>query len=503
MNVLNRRPSASQCDPTDAQHIRRGSIALASTTAVVVSSTAVKDDRLIIASARAIQSLAPAVSGLANLSAEIAAADRAIRRGYFTPDEDELVRDRFAHYLGARAALLQTIHDLEPIALADPRGTVVDSDTRLRAFVIGYTAVCLLVRAASTLIDQLAGHSLVQRKLNEAEPCYGIGRKQYTSIYKSLTNPRNALRIREVRQAADQMRDEIDALADDPLMAPVIVQLREAEPFVQRRFRDYARMRLRYRLHSWRRRRASAAQQALFTMMELVSRVIADIHNPFAPDRLTGDMRRCIEDQLEPGDVLITRHDTAFSNLFLPGFWPHSSLHIGPAARRDAMRIEIDHERAARWVDPIRVLEARKDGVLFRPLTDTLAVDAALVLRPMLDSSLIARALSRAVRHEGKLYDFEFDFNRSDRLVCTEVVYRAYHGLGGIEFQLSQRAGKTVLTAEDIVTLALHRRGFEAVLLYGADRGDESIYSGDDAMTRLTSIRAASDLPRGAAAVRA
>ncbi len=449
---------------------------------------AVEHEQTIAAASRSIQSLAPAVGGLADLSAERIACERAVSRGYFTPDEDEFVRHRFAQYLGARAALLQTINELEPIA--NPHdGSIIDEHTQLRAFVIGYTAVCLLVRAAHTLVAELANHKLIQRKLNEAEPTFGIPRKQYTTIYRALTSPRNALRIRRVRHLAEQRRAEIDALADDPLLEPVLEYLRDAEPFVYRRFRDYARARLSYRWHSWRRRRASAMQQSLFAIMELGGRVVADIHSPIAPHRLNDSIRAEIESILEPGDVLLSRHDTAFSNLFLPGFWPHSSLHIGPEAQRELLCIEVDALRAARWVDPIRVLEARKDGVLFRPLIDTLAVDALLVLRPTVDTPTIAKAISRAVQHEGKLYDFEFDFFRSDRLVCTEVVYRAYHGLAGIEFALSERAGKTVLTAEDIVTLGIEKRGFDPVLLFGVEWGDETIYTGADVTPKLTELR--------------
>lgn len=414
-----------------------------------------------------------------------------MERGWFTPDEDECVRQRFAQYLTARAALLQTIAELDPIALPE-KGAKVDSDVQLRAFVIGYTATCLLVRAANAIVDQLAAHKVVQRKLNEAEPNFGIPRKQYTAIYKSLTSPTNALRIRHVRTMAGELRDEIESLANDPVMGSVVEILRECESCVHRRKRDFVLAHLRYRWHSYRRRRASAIQQALFALFEFGGRIVADIRYPHERNRVDDNIRSEIELFLQPGDVIVSRHDDQLSNLFLPGFWPHSSLHLGKSAARQTLQVEVDAEHNAKLIDPLCVLEARKDGVLFRPLTDTLAVDAVLVLRPMCDQPTIAQAIKRAIRHEGKLYDFEFDFFRSDRMVCTEVVYRAYHGLGGIEFQLSERAGRPTLTAEDIVTLGVEKRGFQPVLLYGVDEKDTRIYTGDDAARKLESQRSAS-----------
>jgi hypothetical protein len=72
--------------------------------------------------------------------------------------------------------------------------------------------------------------------------------------------------------------------------------------------------------------------------------------------------------------------------------------------------------------------------------------------------------------HEGKPYDFDFDFTRSDRLVCTEVVYRSYEGVGGLRFELTRRAGRLTLAAEDLLNMALERNGFELLAIYAPGR---------------------------------
>ena len=97
------------------------------------------------------------------------------------------------------------------------------------------------------------------------------------------------------------------------------------------------------------------------------------------------------------------------------------------------------------------------------PLCETLAVDAAAVVRPRLAATDIARGLTRAATHEGKLYNFHFDFFRTDRLVCTEIVYRAFDGLGGLDIELRHRAGRPTLSAEDLLDLARDGRAFTPV----------------------------------------
>ena len=145
--------------------------------------------------------------------------------------------------------------------------------------------------------------------------------------------------------------------------------------------------------------------------------------------RVTPEIRKSAASFLKPGDIIVTRHDRALTNLFLPGFWPHAALYIGRPDDRQHYGIEIDWAREQRWKNNDCVLEALKDGVRFRPLDETLAVDNFAILRPTLSDTNIARAIERAVQHEGKLYNFDFDFFNSERLVCTEVIYRAYDGL--------------------------------------------------------------------------
>lgn len=412
------------------------------------------------------------------LTTELADIERASTRGYFTPDEDERVRARFAQYLTARAGLLQTVNDLRPlIKNEDAR---IDEHVRLRAFVIAFTAVALLVRAGRFIVEQYAPNKVIQRKLNEAEPRFGIPRKQFTMIYKSLTSPLNAWEIFDAVRFADDHRAEIERLANDETMAPAIAHLLDAEESLRVTKRYYLRGRLRYHWHSWRRRRATAFGQVMFSIFEMSGRAIAEIRNPWHAKRVTPEIQQQLADILQPGDVLISRHDDAASNLFLPGYWIHASLHIGSETAKRELGVILPQDKDARWVDPIRVLEARKDGVLFRPLHDTLSVDAVAVIRPRLAREHLGKALTQAVAHEGKLYDFEFDFFRSDRLVCTEVAYRAFHGVGGMEFHLRHRAGRPTLAAEDLLDMALEGRGFSPVAVFGAPGCDAHLVTGPE-----------------------
>jgi hypothetical protein len=206
----------------------------------------------------------------------------------------------------------------------------------------------------------------------------------------------------------------------------------------------------------------------LYGLQELFSRIASDIstlptHRPGLPpavrERLLGMLQR--------GDVMVVRKEHALTNYFLPGYWPHAAMYLGDGV----------------------VLESMKDGVWRRPIDSPFASDAIAVLRPALDASLIDEAIARGLTHEGKPYDFDFDFTRSDRMVCTEVVYRSYEGLGGLAFALTPRAGRMTLSAEDLLGMALAGSGFAPLAVYVRDGGSDLAMQDDAAALLKRTMR--------------
>ena len=346
----------------------------------------------------------------------------------------------------------------------------------------------MLVRSGRYLIDNFRKNGVVRKKLDEAAPRYGIARKEFTAIYKSLTSPRNIWIFLTGVKHAEKSRAEIEALSDHPIVGPVVAMLDEEEAWIEKSSRYYAKGRFKYRWYSFRRRHRVGYRNVSFTLFKLSGSLIAELRNHWKRKRVTSGVQRKIGRLLEPGDVIITRHDDATTNIFLPGFWPHAALHIGTESQRASIGVKLDADRMSRAADPVRILEARKDGVLLRPLDDTLSVDCCAVLRPQLSPEEIAAALTVAITHEGKQYDFEFDFRRADKLVCTEVVYRSFHGVGDIEFELSPKAGRMCLPAEALIDHAIEGKFFKPICVYGV-KGNRFCGTEETARAALISTR--------------
>ncbi|OGR65541.1 MAG: hypothetical protein A2X31_00165 [Elusimicrobia bacterium GWB2_63_22] len=178
---------------------------------------------------------------------------------------------------------------------------------------------------------------------------------------------------------------------------------------------------------------------------------------------------------LEPGDIFLERREWYLSNVGLPGFWPHAALYVGGRNERDAYFSGPEVVVWAKQLDPVcgsldcvlkgkypeayetslrpymghapKVLEAMSEGVTFTSLEHSLEADSIVVLRPRLPKTEKAQAILKAFHYSGRPYDFNFDFQTDDTIVCSELVYKCYEPsprMKGIRFETEKVIGRHV-----------------------------------------------------------
>ncbi len=428
-------------------------------------------DQQVIDAAMAVLAAAPGLPAREDLAVELSDGVAAQRRGYYLPDEDERLRDSFHRYLAVRVSLWQTVQKLLPIVDRKARAKKADF---YRSYAIALCASAMLWRTGHALLDMAQGRDVVWKKLDEAEPRFGIERKTFTYMYDGLTAPKIMAKYRRSWRFYRRNTAQIQAaMQGDPFER--IMPLLEAEAgFAPPTIKGWLGERLLFRGFSYRRRHISAARKSLFAVFEVSGARIAELKQPFikpagSPKRVTDEVRAKVLAFCKPGDVFVTRHDDALSNVFLPGFWPHAALFIGNADQRRALGLPDIETARHRHGERIVFMESKKDGVLFRPVEDTLELDAFIIMRPVLSDEALRAALTCAMTHVGKLYDFAFDFASADRLACTELIYRTYHMAGDIRFTPEEIAGRTCLSAESLMNQAIGRGYFDVVAAYGID----------------------------------
>jgi hypothetical protein len=163
---------------------------------------------------------------------------------------------------------------------------------------------------------------------------------------------------------------------------------------------------------------------------------------------ISDDQIRGMQKEMDPGDIMLQRRNWHLSNVGIPGFWTHSALYTGDINLMDSyFASEFPYEGyesmssylAEKFPKTFEiyqsqdeegnqrsVIEAIEPGVVVQSLEDSAHADFVVTLRPRLSKHDKMLSIFKAFEHVGKPYDYNFDFDTRDALVCSELVYDSY-----------------------------------------------------------------------------
>ncbi|MFM8326001.1 MAG: hypothetical protein ACKN9U_14155, partial [Pirellulaceae bacterium] len=136
---------------------------------------------------------------------EMATYATSLKREYLTPMEDEATRQILVTYWQLRNALLEMVNELRVRGARDRRKYD-------ELFLPGYAGALVLVDAARFLRDRFHHWPLVRRKLNEAEPSFGIPAGVYDATQQSWTQPRHVWELFDAAKYYQKHRHQLVAM---------------------------------------------------------------------------------------------------------------------------------------------------------------------------------------------------------------------------------------------------------------------------------------------------
>ena len=211
-------------------------------------------------------------------------------------------------------------------------------------------------------------------------------------------------------------------------------------------------------------------------------------------DRVHGEMMEL----LEPGDILLDKTRFALTDKFIPGHFGHVAMWLGTGVEMEDLGLfkintnKQSWKRAQEHEDKLRtghsVLEALRPGVQVNTLEHFLNVDVVAVLRwKKATRNDIAPVLGRGLYHLGQEYDFNFDVNSSNTIVCSELVYQAFPE--SIKWPTSKTMGRATISPDDVAKLAGPSDELPFEVIYYHDSGNS--FFGEEATKELLSALAA------------
>lgn len=381
------------------------------------------------------------------------------RRFFTNQKDDDDLRELLRRYLSYRGALLRMIWKYQSYA------EIENDELRLRTFLLDFTAAAVLYEASLKFVHRFGDRSPAVAKLNEPEPNWDIPAGLYDRIRRNLASPRNIEMFELARQYYHQRSVQkafsTHGLASTAPYDRFHTAIAGAEKTILSVNQSVAERILEVAVTDLGR----LIHQVQYQTQSLVSTWIGDfkIRQPHLGKALIGKEQLAkLAAVLQPGDILLERRNWYLSNAFLPGYWPHGAVYVGTAEQLRKRGLDQQSDVVKHWEEFAAkdheghehvIIEAVSEGVVFSSLEHSIGgADSVAVLRPKVDESEKNESIIRAFRYAGRPYDFEFDFETPSKLVCTEVVYRAYGGNSGtIQFPLEAIMGRQTMPAINLV----------------------------------------------------
>ena len=347
--------------------------------------------------------------------------------GVYTVEQEDDIAEAYRRYLVLRRALFHIMFRHIDY------GEVVDPDQQDQAFVLAYAAGLTLYRNAVAFVILFKDQPNARRKLNEANPRLGVPAGMFDEMYANITSKANVqLLLNSMGEfEARKTRLQESPLLEGPGLDKLLDRMDSFEAELEAAYKRLSEGRADVLWTSLK----SNVQRPAYQTQSFVSMMVSHVRVPLhAPGFTAETVRAEIRPLLKPGDILLTRRDGYLSNTFLPGFWGHAAIYLGAPDEIRALGVDPDLEKALAGYEggkdrdgfSFAAIEAIGEGVRFSSAEFALDANSVAVLRPKVTEEQKRTAIRRAMELRGVPYDFSFDLASQDKIICTELVYRAY-----------------------------------------------------------------------------
>jgi len=404
---------------------------------------------------------------------------------YISSVESDQIENLLFRFLVLRNSLWEVI-----VKYREYNSLTSDPQYNMSAFVIGYYSALTLYKASGHLITINMRDDQLVEKLNESYYRSGIPKNTFEDIFISLTDPDNLEDLDIARELytreLNSVGSPLNQLLSDSLYVPLINELEDLQKFHEKHRKEILNHYVLLTPDITNRLRHSDIQKRTKYLIEKYGGEYEAIRAYFMA--LVGGIKSPVSDNLyftqleknkiiqmlEPGDIILTYSQGYMSNIFLPGTFKHGLVYVGDRQswnENDWAALQISEGKKALIRPGDDIIESVSEGVISNTLGHLLdnKVNRMVILRPKLNPVQIQKAMGVVHSYLGNEYDFSFDFNDASTQVCTEIIYRAYNGVGGITFTLTKRVGNMTLSADDICKIALETENMDLIVLIVED----------------------------------
>ncbi len=374
-------------------------------------------------------------------------------------------------HLELRKALMEVAESHECWLDSEELPATLPPRQRLEGIMLSLSAALVLYDNYLLAVSLFEEDARLRRVLNDSDSGYGIGREILTGIALSYNSIRNRARVRAAIAFYEQQKRKLGPSAKaEPRMRYLAALIDQSPSYAMTKAVSPAyvmgrKLRFMERLTQDQLTEIANGGVSLFSMLfgNAVGLVETRKGKLYGRDEVVTR----VAGRLRAGDILLEKTPFRLTDALIPGHWGHAAVWIGSEA--DLRELGLwDHPLVLPHRETIRagagVVEALRSGVELNPLGHFLNVDDLAVLRARdLGGPERAAVVLNALRQLGKDYDFNFDVETTDRIVCSELVYVTHTH---IQWPTTKTLGRATISPDQVAAKALPGGPLELLLLF-------------------------------------
>lgn len=336
----------------------------------------------------------------------------------------------------------------------------ISDNERVEEIVIAMSAAVTLFENSKTMHQAFDKNPLLKNKLNEGYPEFGIPegfydsstmrsnnteyRKAFTDAVRYFADNREAIEAKINRSSTS-----IQSLYQHIAKSPMLKGFKGANVFKRIAILPFKAANGVVDVSG------RSLNHAKFTSSKIVGNTMGAVR--WRAGKLKDDAQvfQTMLSQLQPGDILLEKTPFTLTDKSIPGHFGHVAVYVGSTAQLKELGLleqAIVQKNLAKIEQGHSVVEALRSGVQLNKLQAFMNVDDVAVLRPKnLSIEDQRQAVTLALGNLGKKYDFNFDVNTTDKIVCSELVYIVYPQ---VDFETKNVLGSFSITPDDIAQRA-------------------------------------------------
>lgn len=183
--------------------------------------------------------------------------------------------------------------------------------------------------------------------------------------------------------------------------------------------------------------------------------------------------------QLQPLDILLEKAPFRLTDHLIPGYWSHVALWTGTETQLKELgvweelpglykkAVNLFNYKGPEFRQAIRsgqmIIEALRPGVQINTFEHFLNIDDLGVIRQSnLTSEKKKNYLLNAFRQIGKNYDFNFDVESTNEIVCSELIFAAFDDY---QWNTKKTMGRYTISPDNVAQ-KIRSKFFNPVILY-------------------------------------